>query len=61
MEGCRGGWGEGRGRGKGEDRAAVGSELTIPARRVTHVPELEHTVDGCRGGMGRGKGKMRAL
>ena len=53
--GCRGGWGEGR--GKGEDGATMGCELTLPARRVAHVPQLKHTVDGCRGGWGEGRGK----
>ena len=59
MDGCRGGWGEGR--GKGEDGAAVGCELTLPARRVAHVPQLKHTVDGCRGGWGEGREKMGPL
>ena len=48
-----------RGEGRGEDGAAVGHELTLPTRRVPHVPQLKHTVDGCRGGGGEGRGKGR--
>ena len=35
----------------------MGRELTLPARRVAHVPQLKHTGAGCRGGWGEGRGK----